>query len=56
MPCQPSPRFRVETWLPFRNCEMDYLVHDCSIILIYEMIVFTIHYTTEAGLYQPSKD
>ena len=21
---QPSPRFYVEAWLPFRNCEMDY--------------------------------
>ena len=21
---QPSPRFHVEAWLPFRNCEMDY--------------------------------
>ena len=21
---QPSPRFRVEAWLPFRNREMDY--------------------------------
>ena len=23
---QPSPRFHVEAWLVFRNCEMDYLV------------------------------
>ena len=21
---QPSPRFHVKAWLPFRNCEMDY--------------------------------
>ena len=21
---QPLPRFHVEAWLPFRNCEMDY--------------------------------
>ena len=20
----PSPRFHIEAWLPFRNCEMDY--------------------------------
>ena len=24
VPGQPSPRFHVEAWLPFRNCEMDY--------------------------------
>ena len=24
MPGQPSPRFHVEAWLPFRNCEMVY--------------------------------
>ena len=40
VPGQPSPRFQVEAWLPYRNCEMDYLVtlkynniethHDCS--------------------------
>ena len=24
VPTQPSPRFHVEAWLPFRNCEMDY--------------------------------
>ena len=24
VPAQPSPRFHVEAWLPFRNCEMDY--------------------------------
>ena len=24
VPTQPSPRFRVEAWLPFRNREMDY--------------------------------
>ena len=23
---QPSPRFHIEAWLPFRNCEMDYLL------------------------------
>ena len=23
-PGQPSPRFQVEAWLPFRNCEMVY--------------------------------
>ena len=23
---QPSPRFHVEAWLPFRNCEMDYFL------------------------------
>ena len=23
---QPSPRFHVEAWLLFRNCEMDYFV------------------------------
>ena len=25
VPGQPSPRFHVEAWLPFRNCEMDSL-------------------------------
>ena len=25
VPTQPLPRFHVEAWLPFRNCEMDYL-------------------------------
>ena len=25
VPGQPSPRFYAEAWLPFRNCEMDYL-------------------------------
>ena len=25
VPTQPSPRFHVEAWLPFRNCEMDYI-------------------------------
>ena len=25
---QPSPRFHVEAWLPFRNCEMGYLLAD----------------------------
>ena len=24
VPTQPSPRFHVEAWLPFRNCEKDY--------------------------------
>ena len=24
VPAQPSRRFHVEAWLPFRNCEMDY--------------------------------
>ena len=24
VPTQPSPRFHVETWSPFKNCEMDY--------------------------------
>ena len=24
VPTQPSPRFHVEAWLPFRNREMDY--------------------------------
>ena len=24
VPGQPSPRFYLEAWLPFRNCEMDY--------------------------------
>ena len=24
VPGQPSPRFHVEAWLPFGNCEMDY--------------------------------
>ena len=29
VPGQPSPRFHVEAWLPFRNCEMVYwLTHD----------------------------
>ena len=30
---QPSPRFYVEAWLPFRNCEMDYCdrVVNCEI-------------------------
>ena len=27
VPAQPSPRFHVEAWLPFRNREMDY----CSV-------------------------
>ena len=27
VPGQPSPRFHVEVWLPFRNCEMDYLLY-----------------------------
>ena len=26
VPTQPSPRFHVEAWLPFRNREMDYCV------------------------------
>ena len=25
VPGQPWPRFHAEAWLPFRNCEMDYL-------------------------------
>ena len=25
-PGQPSPRFHVEAWFPFRNCEMDYYI------------------------------
>ena len=24
VPDQPSPRFNVEAWLPFRSCEIDY--------------------------------
>ena len=28
---QPSPRSHVETWLPFRNCEMDYLDNEQSL-------------------------
>ena len=24
VPTQPLPRFHVEAWLPFRNCEKDY--------------------------------
>ena len=24
VPTQPSPRFHIEAWLPFRNREMDY--------------------------------
>ena len=27
VPTQPSPRFHVEAWLPFRNREMDYSIH-----------------------------
>ena len=26
VPAQSSPRFHVEAWFPFRNCEMDYWV------------------------------
>ena len=26
VPTQPSPRFHVEAWLPFRNREIDYWV------------------------------
>ena len=32
---QPSPQFHVEAWLPFRNCEMDYL----SLLFIVYVIV-----------------
>ena len=28
VPGQPSPRFNVEAWLAFKNCEMDY----CAIL------------------------
>ena len=28
VPTQPSPRFHLEAWLPFRNCEMDYSIFD----------------------------
>ena len=27
VPTQPSPRFHVDAWLPFRNCENDYWHH-----------------------------
>ena len=27
---QPSPRFHVEAWLPFRNREMDYSASECN--------------------------
>ena len=30
VPTQPSPRFHVEAWLPFRNCEKDYLYFNMS--------------------------
>ena len=36
VPGQPSPRFHVQAWLPFRNCEMDY-----SIILTNEEQIWT---------------
>ena len=29
---QPWPRFHVEVWLPFRNCEMDYYVQNITLI------------------------
>ena len=35
VPGQPLPRFHVEAWLPFRNCEMDHshrFVH-CLVLL-----------------------
>ena len=32
VPGQPSPWFRVEAWLPFRNCEMDYWFFMCYLI------------------------
>ena len=32
VPTQPSPRFHVEAWLPFRNREMNYLA-----VKIYEI-------------------
>ena len=32
VPGQPSPRFHVEAWLPFRNCEMDYWFFMCYLI------------------------
>ena len=31
VPGQPSSRFHVEAWLPFRNCEIDYTTqHDTT--------------------------
>ena len=30
---QPSPRFHVEAWLPFRNCEMDQFNLNSEVIL-----------------------
>ena len=31
---QPSPRFHVEAWLPFKNCEMDYF----KILVCYDLV------------------
>ena len=40
VPGQPSPRFHVEAWLPFRNSEMDYLSHAAK------KMTKTLHYVT----------
>ena len=29
---QPSPRFHVKAWLPFRNCEIDYCTRDLKLL------------------------
>ena len=48
VPTQPSPRFHVEAWLPFRNCEKDYSGSICikamCMVFVYMVhVLYRIH-------------
>ena len=38
---QPSPRFPVEAWLPFRSCEMDYFSRDFDTNIPFEVYMLS---------------
>ena len=38
VPAQPSPRFHVEAWLPFRNFEVDYC-YSISLLLLASLLL-----------------
>ena len=60
---QPLPRFHVEAWLPFRNCEMAYLVifadfpiHPSSHKITLKMASTQVVETSVTAINSPSED
>ena len=41
-PGQPSPRFHVKAWLPFRNCEMNHWLNVIIVVSLSYLVDFCI--------------